>query len=66
MDEILSTTEVARYFKVNHSTVWRWCSQGRLPAFKVGSRWRVYRSDLEKFVGRNIRQIISIEAKAKR
>jgi len=41
MQEILLTTEqVARYLKVDKFTVYRWVTQRKIPAFKVGSQWR--------------------------
>jgi excisionase family DNA binding protein len=57
MDEILTVQEVANYFKVSRSTVWRWCNQGRLLAFKAGHGWRVHRSELEKIVGHKSEEI---------
>lgn len=51
MDEILTVPEVAQYLKVSRSTVWRWCNQGKLFAFKAGRGWRVHRSEVEKIVG---------------
>lgn len=51
MDEILTVQEVAKYLKVSRSTVWRWCNEGRLLAFKAGHGWRVHRTAVEKIVG---------------
>lgn len=51
MDEILTVQEVALYLKVSRSTVWRWCNQGRLLAFKAGHGWRVHRAAVEKMIG---------------
>lgn len=47
-DETLTVQEVADYLKVSRTTVWRWCHQGLLPAFKIGRGWRVRRGELEK------------------
>lgn len=47
-DETLTVQEVADYLKVSRTTVWRWCNQGLLPAFKIGRGWRVRRGELEK------------------
>ncbi|MFQ5576834.1 MAG: helix-turn-helix domain-containing protein [Anaerolineae bacterium] len=52
MDEILTIQEIAGYLKVSRTTVWRWCSEGKLAAFKVGHGWRVHRCEVEKLVGR--------------
>jgi excisionase family DNA binding protein len=54
MDEILTVPEIAEYLKVSRSTVWRWCSEGKLPAFKMGKIWRVHRAEIEKIVGQNL------------
>ncbi len=50
MDDILTVPELANYLKVSRSTVWRWCNQGSLPAFKVGRSWRVRWSDMERLI----------------
>lgn len=53
MDEILTVQEVADYLKISRSTVWRWCNEGKLTAFKVGRSWRIHRTVLEKMVYHN-------------
>lgn len=50
IDETLTVQEVADYLKVSRTTVWRWCHQGLLPAFKIGRGWRVRRGELEKIM----------------
>ncbi|MBI1881213.1 MAG: helix-turn-helix domain-containing protein [Chloroflexi bacterium] len=57
MDEILTVQEVADYLKVSRSTVWRWCNQGRLRAFKAGHGWRVHRVAVEKLIGHKIERV---------
>jgi len=51
MDEILTVQEVAAYLKLSRTTVWRWCSEGKLQAFKVGRGWRIHRAEVERLVG---------------
>ena len=51
MDEILTVQEVANYLKVSRTTVWRWCKEGKVAAFKVGRGWRIHRLEVEKIVG---------------
>jgi len=53
MDEILTVREVAEYLKLSRTTIWRWCNEGKLQAFKAGRGWRVHRSEIEKITGRN-------------
>jgi excisionase family DNA binding protein len=39
--------EAAEYMRVHFATVYRWIKEGRLPAVKVGNRWRVAVKDLD-------------------
>jgi excisionase family DNA binding protein len=57
MDKILTIPEIAKYLRVSRTTVWRWCNEGELPAFKAGHSWRVFRSDVEKVIGRKLEEI---------
>lgn len=50
MEEILTVQEVAKYLRTSRSTIWRWCSEGKLPAFKVGRSWRIRRAIVENLV----------------
>ena len=54
MDEILTVEEVAQYLKLSRTTIWRWCNEGKLQAFKVGRGWRIHQSELEKIVGQKL------------
>jgi excisionase family DNA binding protein len=66
MDEILTVQEVAKYLKVSRSTVWRWCNQGRLLAFKAGHGWRVHRRAVEEMMGYPLLQLEAEEDEAVR
>lgn len=57
MNEILTVQEVADYLRLSRTTVWRWCNEGKLPAFKVGRGWRVSRSEVEKIIGKSSQAI---------
>jgi len=49
-DEIMTSREVADYLKLNARTVTQLAASGRLPAMKLGGRWRFKRSFLEKWL----------------
>lgn len=57
MGKIFTVQEVADYLKVSRSTVWRWCNEGKLSAFKAGRGWRVRQSDLEKMLGQKLEEV---------
>lgn len=50
MDEILTVREVAEYLKLSRATIWRWCNEGKIQAFKIGRGWRIHRSEVERIV----------------
>jgi excisionase family DNA binding protein len=50
MNEILTIREVSDYLRLSRTTVWRWCNEGKLLAFKVGRGWRVRKSDVDKLI----------------
>ena len=47
---LLTTEEVAGYFGVTTTTIYRWCKEGRVPCLKIGKHWRVRREELEDFL----------------
>jgi excisionase family DNA binding protein len=48
----LTTTEAARYLRVNVGTLRRWAREGAIPAAKLGNRggFRFKREDLDRFL----------------
>lgn len=50
---ILTVADVAKYLRVSETTVWRWCSSGLVPAFRIGRGWRIRQSDLEEYINRS-------------
>src|ERR687894_1018741 len=48
--ELLAATDVAEMIGIKETTVYRWCSEGKLPCLKVGKHWRIRRGVLEDFL----------------
>jgi excisionase family DNA binding protein len=48
--ELLAAADVAGMIGVKESTVYRWCSEGKLPCLKIGYHWRIRRGVLEDFL----------------
>lgn len=44
--EYLSVAEIAQEFGIHEMTFYRMIRDKKIPAFKIGSQWRVKRSDL--------------------
>ena len=52
-EEILTVEEVADYLKLSRATIWRWCRDGKLPAFRIGHHWRIRGDELERLIDAN-------------
>jgi excisionase family DNA binding protein len=50
MEQLLTVAEAAGYLRVSRATLWRWCQEGRVPAFKIGHEWRVVNPALQRLV----------------
>ena len=48
--KLLAAADVAELIGVEESTVYRWCSEGKLPCLKIGKHWRIRRGVLEDFL----------------
>src|ERR687889_396281 len=48
--ELLAAADVAELIGVEESTVYRWCSEGKLPCLKIDYHWRIRRGVLEDFL----------------
>lgn len=53
-DKIMNVEELAAFFGVSNQTIWRWCKAGKLPAFKIGSQWKIRQSDINKVISQKI------------
>lgn len=50
-DDLLNINEIAVALRVSKMTVYRFIHHGHLPALRVGRSFRVYRGDLEAYLG---------------
>ena len=49
--EILFTVdELAQYLKMRPITIYKHAAAGKLPGFKVGSKWRFKKSTIDKWI----------------
>jgi len=49
-EDYYTLQEIAERLKVSYRTVYRWVHSGKLPAYKLGSDWRVKESDVSDFI----------------
>jgi excisionase family DNA binding protein len=56
-NDLLTVEEVAKILKVNRRTVYRWVESGELKVARIGRKtYRVFESDLKKFVGKSYKE----------
>ena len=49
-DEVMNADEASAWLKIPKSTLYKLCSDGELPAAKVGRHWRFHRETLERWL----------------
>ena len=49
--DFLSVNQAAKVLRVGRRTVYRLVETGKVPAKKVGGRWRIPRAGLDEFIG---------------
>ncbi|HWO41823.1 MAG TPA: helix-turn-helix domain-containing protein [Candidatus Eisenbacteria bacterium] len=53
-EPLLTVKQVADYLKIDKFTVYRLVTQGKLPAYKVGSQWRFNKKMLDRWLRQNL------------
>lgn len=53
-EQYYSMDEVAKMLKVAYLTVYRWVQADKLKAVKAGKQYRIGRSELEKFIKKEV------------
>jgi len=52
---LITAEEIAALLKVSPKSIYRWASEGRLPAFREGRLIRFLETDVETFVKERVR-----------
>lgn len=50
MNDLMTITEVAEYFRISEQTVYRWLKRRVLTAIRIGNVTRIRREDFEAFI----------------
>jgi len=53
--EVLTVAETAQILRLSRTTVWRFCRDGKLKAFRVGHSWRINRHEVEQLFDHELR-----------
>ena len=47
--QVMDASEASDWLKIPKSTLYKLCSEGKLPVTKIGKHWRFHRASLEKW-----------------
>ena len=50
MPEVMDIREAARYLGISRETLYKYVSGDKLPAFKLGNRWRFKKTVLDRWM----------------
>ncbi len=50
MGQILTIKELSKYLKLTNVTIYKYLSEGKIPGFKVGSRWRFDKDQIDELM----------------
>ena len=48
--KILTTKELAEYLKLTEVTIYKYATEGKIPGFKIGSRWRFEKDKIDNLL----------------
>ena len=52
MGEMLTAKELSKYLKLTVVTIYKYANEGKIPACRVGSRWRFDKDQIDEMMGR--------------
>jgi len=55
--EVMSLRQASLYLGVSADTMYRYVSDGLVPAFKLGNRWKLRKSVLDRWMERKMSQV---------
>ncbi|HJY86764.1 MAG TPA: helix-turn-helix domain-containing protein [Candidatus Acidoferrales bacterium] len=54
--EVMNIRQASQYLGVSRDTLYRYISEGLIPAFKLGSRWKFRKTILDRWMERKMNQ----------
>lgn len=47
---VMTVKEIAEYLDVHPMTIYKYVKEGKIPAFKIGTSWRIRRDSIQKWI----------------
>lgn len=59
-DEVLTSKEASKYLKIAPRTLYRHIRAHNIPAFKLGREWRFVKSELDKWLIKQVNELSKV------
>jgi len=56
LKEVMTVKDIAEYMDMHPMTIYKYVKEGNIPAFKIGSSWRIRRESIQKWIKENEQQ----------
>lgn len=65
-NELMTTTQLAKYLKVDRVTIYRYLKETKIPKLRVGGRWRFRKNDIDEWLAQsgrnnNLKRILVVD-----
>ena len=64
--EVMTLREASQYLGISQDTLYKYLSENKIPAFKLGNRWRFKKDLLDRWMERKSERTELAESKSKR
>jgi excisionase family DNA binding protein len=54
--EVMNVRQASQYLGISPDTLYRYITEGEIPAFKLGNRWKLRKTILDRWMERKITQ----------
>ncbi|MBU1852953.1 MAG: helix-turn-helix domain-containing protein [Candidatus Omnitrophica bacterium] len=48
--QVMTVKDIADYLHMHPMTIYRYVKEGKIPAFKIGTSWRIRRDSIQKWI----------------
>ena len=57
--EVMNVRQASQYLGISPDTLYRYITEGEIPAFKLGNRWKLSKTILDRWMERKMSQVVT-------
>ena len=57
--EVMNVRQASQYLGISPDTLYRYITEGDIPAFKLGNRWKLRKTILDRWMERKMSQVVA-------